>query len=112
MQPISDVERDDNIYSEIEMEEGCEVDNEIDSTWESENSSEDETDATIRPNPCPIDDLKFISFLSSLLPLLKVCLACPAYARILNYYVKGSALVVTLLCTENNISTWTSQPKN
>ena len=43
MQPMSDVERDNNIYSETETEEDCEVDNEIDSSFQpgNEASSED-----------------------------------------------------------------------
>ena len=34
MQPISDIESDNNIYSETEAEEDCVVDNEIDTSFQ------------------------------------------------------------------------------
>ena len=94
MQTKCDTETSSKTSSATEL--GCDLDNEIDSSFQHEydqatDSMSEETgstNSTIRPTSCLIKDLKFIMFFSSLFPLLKVCMPCPASACFLNYYKK------------------------
>ena len=56
------------------------------------------------------EETKHLVFWSCLLPLFRYCLKCPAYARIKGSVLKGSMLIVTLLCAENYEIVYYSQP--
>ena len=56
------------------------------------------------------EETKYFVFWSCLLPLFCYCLRCPAYAKIKRSVLKGSVLIVTLLCAENHRTVWYSQP--
>ena len=57
------------------------------------------------------NDMKFIVFFSCLVPLLQRCLTCNSPAVIKNIFTKGTALCVKLLCHNNHLSSWCSQPQ-
>ena len=56
------------------------------------------------------DETKYLVFWSCLLPLIRYCLKCPTYATVKRPVLKGSMLIVTLLCTKNHEKVWYSQP--
>ena len=56
------------------------------------------------------DDIKVVVFVSSLKQLFRFCFTCNASASIQKMHYKGSALVVTMLCTSSHETTWCSQP--
>ena len=57
------------------------------------------------------NDMKFIVFFSCLVPLLQRCHTCNSPAVIKNIFTKGTALCVKLLCHNNHLSSWCSQPQ-
>ena len=56
------------------------------------------------------EETKYLVFWSCLLLLFRYCLKCPAYATIKRSVLKGSMLIVTLLCAEKHETVWYSQP--
>ena len=56
------------------------------------------------------EETKYLVLWSCLLPLFHYRLKCPAYAAIKRSVLKGSMLIVTLLCAENHETVWYSQP--
>ena len=63
-----------------------------------------------KPIKSHTEETKYLVFWSYLLPLFRYCLKCPAYATIKRSVLKGSMLIVTLLCAENHETVWYSQP--
>ena len=53
---------------------------------------------------------KYLVFWSCLLPQFCYCLKCLAYVTIKGSVLKGSMLIITLLCAENHKTVWYSQP--
>ena len=81
-------------------------------TTESEQSGYDEDKELGRySSNDPILDRKTIVFLSSLLPLLRICSMCFSRAKITKFMSRGSNLIVTRKCSKGHISEWRSHPK-
>ena len=55
--------------------------------------------------------MKFITFFSSLLVLLRFCLICDLPAKIEQVFTRGTALCVKLICRAGHKSSWCSQPE-
>ena len=83
----------------------------------SDNSESDFSDAESQDESSQFENIndqegmKFITFFSSLLVLLKFCLICRLPAKIDKIYTKGTMLLVKLLCECGHRSSWCSQPE-
>ena len=56
------------------------------------------------------DEKQFLTFWSVLAPLFVFCLKCKQTASVHKVATKGTMLIVTLLCVDDHLSTWRSQP--
>ena len=63
-----------------------------------------------KPIKSHTEETKYLVFWFCLLPLFCYCLKYLAYATIKRSVLKGSMLIVTLLCAENHETVWYSQP--
>ena len=63
-----------------------------------------------QPNKSHTEETKYLGFWFCLLPLFRYWLKCQAYATIKISVLKGSMLIVILLCAENHETVSYSQP--
>ena len=56
------------------------------------------------------DEKQFLTFWSVLAPLFVFCSKCKQTASVHKVATKGTMLIVTLLCVDDHLSTWRSQP--
>ena len=57
----------------------------------------------------PSNNSAFIVYWSSLVLLLQYCLSCAAKTFVNSVFIRGSAVVVKLICEDGHISLWRSQ---
>ena len=81
----------------------------IDSESDAEHS-EEETDDEEHDSSCDVNQSNFIVFWSCLAPLFRFCSICFKPASIEKILVKGTLLIVHILCVANHESKWFSQP--
>ena len=100
--------------SDAECENSDSYDTEESSSEENHDADtsfiDDESDDSEAQIPIHVSQKMFIVFWSCLVELLKHCLICHASALVENVKVCGSALSVTLYCTNGHRTVWRSQP--
>ena len=73
--------------------------------------SEEETEITGRDNTNSFsDDIKLLVFWSCILPLLTFCRICFKRAKITKTCLRGTNVIVSLICRNNHETEWRSQP--
>ena len=84
----------------------------VEETSSSDDGEEDNIFDTFskHPNNSAQKDCKFIVFWSCLLPLLRICLTCNTTATVTKVFTKGSMVIASLLCSDNHVTKWYSQP--
>ena len=91
----------DSSESDIDYTDNSENDFDSDGSAEIEDSQHKDFDS----------DTGFIVYWSSLLFLLQTCIQCGRANVIVKSFLRGSAIVVDLICKEGHKYTWRSQPK-
>ena len=102
----SDVEVEEDLQDTSFKHDASDIETESGSDEEPEDNLSVDTSSQ-----SPAEDIKFVVFLDSLIPLLKTCLKCGKPAIIEKLTTIGSALVVIMHCSEGHDSVWQSQPK-
>lgn len=118
---VESIMNDFGVQCNIELLEYAGKDEESQSDYESSDESEyqqsegeyDDESFSDAPTNCPTvmpSKTAFIVYWSSLVVLFKMCLTCSLPATIKNITVKGSQLIVKLICPNKHENTWKSQP--
>ena len=105
-EPVSDID----FSSDTDSDDSCEYEFPFTSS-DSEIDSDNEMSGNEPDLNGDIAGMKYSTFFSSLVILLKHCLICGVAATTRSIYTKGSALCVNLLCKDGHKSFWSSQPK-
>ena len=98
------------LSSESDIESQGEFDESYIASSQSSQDSEASQSVPDR-NTNPSVEVKLIVFWSALIQLLSFCQICRAHAYIQKVVYKGCAVTVSLLCSSNHETTWTSMPK-
>ena len=99
------------MHNDIDENIDSESDYEAEATDESVYSVSDESESDIKSTiTLSPSKTAFIIYWSSLMILFKKCQICFLPASVKNITVKGSQLIVRLVCSEKHEYTWKSQP--
>ena len=107
---ISNIEKhkidgDENLETESDEETSEESEYSISDQSEAEYSNNNESTSASSPSK-----VSFIVYWSSLPVLLNKCLTCCLSGSVTNITLKGSQLIVQLICSDKHKTTWISQP--
>ncbi|XP_057305895.1 uncharacterized protein LOC130644348 [Hydractinia symbiolongicarpus] len=97
-------------FSEYEEEAISNNEKSQDESFNLENLSDSENDNDSDVDIPDLNGTCFIVFWSCLLPLLRFCFTCFKPAEVNKIAVKGTQLIVHLLCSDHHAHQWSSQP--